>query len=69
MMKVDLYPTHMNFLNNANTFVLLENAITAFDFNPLGTLAAYIDELGVCIIADVDTNDYIFDIRGESEDG
>ncbi len=36
----------------------LENCITAFDFNPAGDSIATIDRYGVCLISDVNTNNY-----------
>ena len=38
----------------------VENVISGFDLNPLGTLMASIDDYGVCLISDINTNDYIF---------
>ena len=36
----------------------LDNAISGLDFNPVGTLIATIDHSGVCLISDVNTDDY-----------
>ena len=36
----------------------LDNAISGLDFNPSGTLIASIDRGGVCLISDVNTDDY-----------
>ena len=36
----------------------LDNAISGLDFNPLGTLIASIDHSGVCLISDINTDDY-----------
>ena len=47
----------------------LDNAISGLDFNSLGTLTASIDEYGVCLISDVNTNDYSFHLRMSSEFG
>ena len=43
--------------------LFLGNAICGLDFNPLGTLTASIDAYGVCLISDIDTNDYIFHLK------
>ena len=54
--------TNTNFL--IITIILcLENAICGLDFNPLGTLTASFDHSGVCLISDVDTNDYSFHLK------
>ena len=47
----------MNFLK---ILIILcsENAISGLDFNLLGTLTASIDHYGVCLISEIDTNDY-----------
>ena len=49
--------------------VYLENAICGLDFNPSGTLAASIDENGVCLISDVNTNDHSSDLKIDSNLG
>ena len=36
----------------------LDNVISGLDFNPSGTLIATIDRSGVCLISDVNTDDY-----------
>ena len=41
----------------------LDNTITGLDFNSLGTLVAAIDKWGVCLISDVNTNDYSFHLQ------
>ena len=41
----------------------LANTISGLDFNLLGTLAASIDRSGVCLISDINTNDYSFHIK------
>ena len=41
----------------------LVNAISGLDFNPLGTMAASIDFTGVCLISDINTNDYSFHLQ------
>jgi hypothetical protein len=47
-----------------------ENDITGFDFNAAGESIATIDNYGVCLISDVNTNNYGFHIelerRGDS---
>ena len=45
----------------------LDNAISGLDFNPLGTMTASIDHVGVCLISDINTNDYIFHLQMDSE--
>ena len=45
---------------------MLDNAICGLDFNPLGTLMATIDEEGVCLISDVNTNDYSYHIKTDA---
>ena len=42
------------------TILCLDNAISGLDFNPLGTLIASIDCSGVCLISDVNTDEYSF---------
>ncbi len=37
-----------------------ENFTTGFDFNPAGDSIASIDSYGVCLISDVNTNNYVF---------
>ena len=37
-------------------FLMIEESIMGLDFDPLRTLLASIDENGVCLISDVDTN-------------
>ncbi len=48
----------------------LDNYITGFDFNPAGDSIATIDSYGVCLISDLNTNNYGFHIefkkRGDS---
>ena len=41
----------------------LDNVICGFDFNPLGILTASIDAFGVCLISDINTNDYSFHLQ------
>ena len=38
--------------------LMVEDCISSLDFDPLGTSAASIDGLGVCLISDVNTNNY-----------
>ena len=57
----------MNLFENHNDFIYIDNEITGFDFNPLGILAASIDQYGVCLISDIETNDYKFHIKISSE--
>ena len=45
----------------------LDNAISGLDFNPLGTLAVSINAYGVCLISDINTNDYSFHLQMDSE--
>ena len=40
--------------------LLLEEDITSLDFNPNGETAAAIDKYGICLISDVNTNNYRF---------
>ena len=47
--------------------LLIDNAIGGLDFSPLGTAVASIDKFGVCLISDVSTNDYSYDINTSSE--
>ena len=47
----------------------LDNAISGLDFNPLGTLTASIDKYGVCLISDINTNDYSFHLQMGSSFG
>ena len=44
----------------------LDNAISGLDFNPLGTMTASIDFSGVCLISDINTNDYSFHLQMSS---
>ena len=44
----------------------LDNLISGLDFNLLGTVAASIDEYGVCLVSDIDTNDYSFHLKTET---
>ena len=37
---------------------MIEENIRGLDFDPLGTSAATIDGYGVCLISDIDTNNY-----------
>ena len=56
----------LNFLTNLSSnwfpkmaiILCLDNAISGLDFNPSGTLIATIDCSGVCLISDVNTDDY-----------
>ena len=41
----------------------IENAICGLDFNALGTLTASIDEYGVCLISDINTNNSIYYLK------
>ncbi len=41
----------------------LDNYMTGFDFNPAGESIATIDRYGVCLISDVNTNNYGFHIE------
>ncbi len=44
----------------------LDNFITAFDFNPAGESIATINAYGVCLISDVNTNNYAFHLQFEN---
>ena len=44
----------------------LDNAITSLDFSPLGTLTASFDTYGVCLISDINTNEYGFHLQMDS---
>jgi hypothetical protein len=37
-----------------------DNFITGFDFNPAGDSIGAIDRSGMCLISDVNTNNYVF---------
>ena len=41
----------------------LDNAISGLDFNPSGTLIVSIDYSGVCLISDINTDDYSFHFK------
>ena len=43
-----------------------DNAISGLDFNSLGTFVASIDQYGVCLISDINTNDYSFHLQMSS---
>ena len=47
----------------------LDNAITGLDFNPSGTLTASIDHHGVCLVSDINTNDYSFHFKMGTKPG
>ncbi len=47
----------------------LGNCITGFDFNPAGDSIAIIDAYGMCLISDVNTNNYGFHLQLGSEFG
>ena len=39
------------------------NTISGFDFNPNGEIAGTIDKYGICLISDINTNNYRFHIN------
>lgn len=39
------------------------NTVTGFDFDPTGEIAATIDSNGVCLISNVNTDNYNFHLR------
>ncbi len=41
----------------------LEHFVAGFDFNPAGDSIATIDASGVCLISDVNTNNYGFHLK------
>ncbi len=41
----------------------LDNFVAGFDFNPAGESIATIDNYGVCLISDVNTNNYGFELQ------
>ncbi len=41
----------------------LDYVFTGFDFDPAGEFIATIDSYGMCLISDVDTNDYEFHLQ------
>ena len=47
-------------IDTLNLLYSLESVITGLDFNPTGEYMATIDEDGVCLILDVNKNDYNF---------
>ena len=47
----------------------LDNAISGLDFNPSGALTASIDHYGVCLISDINTDDYSFHLQMSLESG
>ncbi len=47
----------------------LENSVTGFDFNPAGGSIATIDKYGVCLISDVNTDNYSFHLEVGSQEG
>lgn len=46
---------------------ILENCITSFDFNPSGETLATIDDRGVCLISDLNTDKYIFHLNMDDD--
>ena len=44
------------------------DVITSLDFSPSGELAATIDYNGVCLISDINTDNYIFHLKLEVSD-
>ncbi len=47
----------------------LDNVVTGFDLNPAGDSIATIDKYGVCLISDLNTNNYVFHLQVGSERG
>ncbi len=47
----------------------LDNFVAGFDFNPAGDSIATIDRYGMCLISDVNTNDYGFSLQVGSQGG
>ncbi len=47
----------------------LDNYITSFDFNPTGDSIASIDKYGMCLLSDVNTNNYTFHLEVGSKAG
>ena len=45
----------------------LDNAISGLDFDPSGTMTASIDHTNVCLISDINTNDYSFHLKMGSD--
>ena len=45
---------------------IIGSSISEFDFDPLGNLVATIDEAGVCLISDINTNSYISHVKMSS---
>ncbi len=47
----------------------LGNFVTDLDFNPAGESIATINMFGMCLISDVDTNNYVFHLQVGSKFG
>ena len=60
------YGKHQSYIDTSNLLYSLEEYITALDFNPTGEYVATIDKKGVCLISDVDKNDYSFHLKCQS---
>ena len=50
-------------IDTSNLLYSLEEIITGLDFNPTGEYVATIDSQGVCVVSDVNTNDYSFHLK------
>ena len=56
----------MNFFplqSQFNVFSSLDNFITSLDFNPQGEKHVTMDRGGICLISDVNTNNYNFHLN------
>ena len=49
--------------------LFVDGPISGLDFNPLGNLIASFSEDGICLISDVDTDDYRYHLKIGSEHG
>ena len=49
--------------SSSNLLYSLESVVNGLDFNPTGEYVAIIDEEGVCLISDVDKNNYSFHLQ------
>ena len=45
-----------------------DNSICGLDFNLLGTLTASIDEYGVCLISDINTNNSSYYLKMDTQE-
>ena len=59
---MNFFPSQSHF----NVFSFLDNFISSLDFNPQGEKHATIDFYGICLISDVDTNNYNFHLDTKS---